>query len=111
MLWPIRRLREVRSGRPSQRSEQLWPDGISTQQWVSSMTDLTPIVYVVDNDIRLSESLGQLIRSAGWQSRLFASAEEFLAHSCSLGPGCLVAEVILPGLSGLTLQQQVLLDR
>jgi len=59
----------------------------------------------------MSESLEQLISSAGWHPRPFASAEEFVSYSCSLGPSWLVAEVMLPGLSGLSLQQQVLLDR
>jgi FixJ family two-component response regulator len=44
------------------------------------MPDDTPIIFVVDDDISVRESLELLISFAGWQPELFASAEEFLAH-------------------------------
>ena len=44
------------------------------------MSDATPIVFVVDDDVSVRESLELLIESAGWQSKTFASAQEFLAH-------------------------------
>ncbi len=75
------------------------------------MPDMTPIVYVVDDDISVRESLEELICGAGWQPSVFASAEEFLARPCPLCPSCLVLEVMLPGLDGFGLQQRVAGDR
>jgi FixJ family two-component response regulator len=75
------------------------------------MPTLTPIVYVVDDAVSVRESLAELIRKAGWLPLVFASAEDFLSHPRRLCPSCLVVETMLPGLSGLGLQQQVLLDR
>lgn len=69
------------------------------------MPDVTPIVFVVDDDVSVRESLELLIKSAGWQPETFASAQEFLARSRPTGPCCLVLDVTLPGLSGLELQR------
>ena len=66
-----------------------------------------PIVFVVDDDISVRESLEMLIQFAGWQPETFASAEEFLAHPRTLVPSCLVLDISLPGLNGLDLQKQV----
>lgn len=67
----------------------------------------TPIVYVVDDDAAVREALELLIRCAGWQTRTAASAEEFLARPRSTTSSCLLAELQLPGLSGLELQKLV----
>jgi len=74
---------------------------------VHSMHHLTPIVYVVDDDLSVRESLELLIRHAGWQPVLLASAQEFLARAHAEVPSCLVLDVSLPGISGLDLQQQL----
>lgn len=66
-----------------------------------------PSVYVVDSDSAAREELDWLIRSAGWQPRMAASAEEFLSRPRVLTPGCLVIEQNLPGISGLALQKVV----
>ena len=66
-----------------------------------------PIVFVVDDDISVRESLEMLIQFAGWQPETFASAEEFLAHPRVLTPNCLVLDVSLPELNGLDLQKLV----
>jgi len=66
-----------------------------------------PIVFVVDDDISVRESLEMLIQFAGWQPETFASAEEFLAHPRVLTPNCLVLDVSLPDLNGLDLQKLV----
>src|ERR1700704_3678402 len=66
-----------------------------------------PIVFVVDDDISVRESLEMLIQFAGWQPETFASAEEFLAHPRVLTPNCLVLDVSLPDLNGLDLQALV----
>src|SRR5205823_3576182 len=75
------------------------------------MSHDTPIVFVVDDDISVRESLELLIRCAGWQPETFASAQEFLARPRALVPSCLVLDVALPGLNGLDLQKRVAVER
>jgi FixJ family two-component response regulator len=65
------------------------------------------IVFVVDADVSVRESLQQLIERSGWQPRAFASAREFLAQPRMPAPSCMVLDVALPGLSGLDLQRLV----
>ena len=71
------------------------------------MSPATSIVYVVDDDISVRESLESLVRTEGWQAQVFASAQEFLACRRSPTPSCLVLDVSLPGLNGLELQQRI----
>jgi len=75
------------------------------------MPDATPIVFVVDDDVSVRESLELLIRCAGWQPETFASAQEFLARPRVRAPSCLVLDVSLPGLNGLDLQKRVAAER
>jgi FixJ family two-component response regulator len=72
---------------------------------------LKPIVFVVDDDVSVRESLELLIRCEGWQPETFASAQEFLDYARVLVPNCLVLDVSLPGLNGLDLQRLVAGDR
>src|SRR5262245_61204379 len=74
---------------------------------VSVMADLTPLVFVVDDDVSVRESLELLITSAGLKPKTFASAREFLAAPRATVPCCLLLDVSLPGLNGLDLQQQL----
>lgn len=71
------------------------------------MPDVRSIVFVVDDDVSVRESLELLLGTAGWQPETFASAPEFLARPRALVPCCLVLDVTLPGLNGLELQQQL----
>jgi FixJ family two-component response regulator len=71
----------------------------------------TPIVFVVDDDISVRESLESLIRFAGWQPQTFASAQEFLSRPRVFVPSCLVLDVTLPDLDGLDLQKRIATDR
>ena len=71
------------------------------------MPDVLPIVFVVDDDVSVRESLELLIKSAGWRPETFVSAQEFLSRPQSPVPCCLVLDVTLPGLSGLELQKQL----
>ena len=71
----------------------------------------TPIVFVVDDDASVRESLESLIRWEGWRPETFASAQEFLDYPRVLVPNCLVLDVSLPGLNGLDLQRLVAGDR
>ena len=75
------------------------------------MPHTTPIVFVVDDDVSVRESLELMIRWAGWQPEIFASAREFLSHPRVLAPSCLVLDVNLPDLNGLDLQKRVAGDR
>ncbi len=75
------------------------------------MTPATPIVFVVDDDISVRESLQLLIQCEGWHPETFASAQEFLDRPQSLVPSCLVLDVALPGLNGLDLQKRVAVER
>jgi FixJ family two-component response regulator len=77
----------------------------------SAMTPATPIVFVVDDDISVRESLQLLIQCEGWHPETFASAQEFLFRPGSLVPSCLVLDVSLPGLNGLDLQKRVAVER
>jgi len=74
---------------------------------VVTMPDVTAIVFVVDDDISVRESLELLITHAGWQPETFASARDFLSRPRAAVPCCLVLDVTLPGLNGLDLQQQL----
>ena len=71
------------------------------------MPDDTSIVFVVDDDVSVRESLELLIRTAGWQPETFTSAPEFLSRPRATVPCCLVLDVTLPGRNGLELQQQL----
>jgi len=75
------------------------------------MSDGTPIVFVVDDDVSVRESLELLIRCAGWQPEMFASAQQFLSHPRVLVPSCLILDVSLPDLNGLDLQKRMVSDR
>src|SRR5687768_1619349 len=88
------------------------PMSVAVPEAGSSPTSYpVPIVFVVDDDISVRESLELLIQSAGWRPETFASAREFLAHPRVLAPSCLVLDVSLPDLNGLDLQQRIAPDR
>ena len=74
---------------------------------VAIMPDVRSVVFVVDDDISVRESLELLIATTGWQPETFASAQEFLSRPRATVPCCLVLDVTLPGLNGLELQQQL----
>ena len=78
---------------------------------LSSMSREMPIVFVVDDDLSVRESLELLIHNAGWQPETFESAQEFLSCPRVPVPSCLVLDVGLPGLNGLDLQKRVAVDR
>jgi len=71
----------------------------------------TPIVFIVDDDVSVRESLELLVATAGWRPETFASAQEFLARPRVSVPNCLVLDVTLPGLDGLELQKHIAPDR
>jgi len=70
-----------------------------------------PIVFVVDDDVSVRESLELMIKFAGWQPETFASAGEFLARPRTSLPSCLVLDISLPDLNGLELQKMIASER
>ena len=73
--------------------------------------NVTPIVFVVDDDVAVRESLELLIRREGWRPETFVSPQDFLRRSPSVVPNCLVLDLSLPGLNGLDLQKRVAIER
>ena len=70
-----------------------------------------PIVFIVDDDVSVRESLELLVSSSGWKPETFVSAQEFLSRPPALAPSCLILDVNLPDLNGLDLQKRVAADR
>ena len=75
------------------------------------MTNSTPTVFIVDDDISVRESLAALLQFEGWQVETFASGQDFLARPRTFAPSCLVLDVSLPDLNGLDLQKVIAEDR
>ena len=67
-----------------------------------------PLIGIVDDEEAVRESISSLVRSAGYKSALFDSAESFLASDPARGFGCLVVDFLMPGLDGLELQRRLL---
>jgi FixJ family two-component response regulator len=84
------------------------PGGARGESRAPVISHDAPVVFVVDDDVSVRESLELLILSAGWQPETFSSAEEFLERSRIDGPSCLVLDVTLPNLTGLDLQKRII---
>jgi len=67
----------------------------------------SPVVFIVDDDESVRRALERLMRSAGFDVRVFASAEEFLDQGCHNTPGCLILDVRMPRMDGLELQEKL----
>src|SRR5215471_13152886 len=78
---------------------------------LSPMATAKPIVFVVDDDVWVRESLETLIQDEGWQAETFASAQEFLDRPRAPVPSCLLLDISLPGLNGLELQKRIAVER
>ena len=72
------------------------------------MTLAAPMVYLVDDDASFLKSLSRLLRASQFSVAAFDSAAELLAHLNSASRGCIVADLNMPGLSGLDLQAELL---
>jgi FixJ family two-component response regulator len=77
----------------------------------SPMATAESIVFVVDDDVSVRESLELLIQNEGWQAKTFASAQEFLNSPRAIVPSCLILDISLPGLNGLDLQKRIVVER
>jgi FixJ family two-component response regulator len=86
-------------------------DAMKSELGSPQLRHATSIVWVVDDDVSVRESLELLVRNAGWQPETFESAQDFLARPRPQVPSCLVLDFSLPGISGLDLQKQVSTDR
>jgi FixJ family two-component response regulator len=84
---------------------------LSRELGAQPMPNARPIVFVVDDDISVRESLELLIRCEGWQPETFSSGHEFLARPRAVVPSCLVLDFSLPGFNGLELQKCVAVER
>jgi FixJ family two-component response regulator len=83
---------------------------LSIEAGTLAMSSTIPIVFIVDDDISVRESLELLIRDQKWKPEMFASAKEFLDRPRKPVPSCLVLDLSLPGLNGLELQKQLALE-
>jgi FixJ family two-component response regulator len=84
---------------------------LGRESGAAPMPSASPIVFVVDDDVSVRESLELLIQHEGWQPKTFASAQAFLDCPRAVVPSCLVLDVSLPGLDGLELQKRVAVER
>ena len=67
-----------------------------------------PVVSIVDDDKAVRLALGSLVRSLGWQARMFESAEEFLMSGEVANTSCLISDVRMPGMSGVEMHERLL---
>jgi FixJ family two-component response regulator len=71
------------------------------------MTEAQPVVFVIDDDQSVRDSLQGLLRSVGLEVKLFVSTQSFLESERSDAPGCLVLDIRLPGMGGLDFQREL----
>ena len=98
----------ILTGSPSGNKRSSW---LGHQLVSTDPSQIKPIVFVVDGDISVRQSLKLVIGNAGWNVETFASAHEFLARPRSTTPSCLVLDVSLPDLDGLDLQARMVSER
>ncbi len=83
---------------------------LSREAGALPMPTVIPVVFIVDDDISVRESLELLVRDENWKPVMFASAQEFLDHPRKHVPSCLVLDVSLPDLDGLELQKRLTVE-
>jgi FixJ family two-component response regulator len=81
-----------------------------SKQGALPMSSAIPVVFIVDDDVSVRESLELLVQDENWKPETFASAQEFLKHPRKQVPSCLVLDLSLPGLNGLELQKQLVAE-
>ena len=95
------------TGGPQRAVHRDWLSQGVLDEMTTTTANAAPIVFVVDDDVSVRESLELLVSNEGWRPELFASPHEFLSHPRPTVPCCLVLDVTLPGLSGLEVQEQL----
>src|ERR1700734_4424764 len=83
---------------------------LSFEAGALAMSSAVPIVFIVDDDVSVRESLELLILDQKWKPEIFASAKEFLDRPRKRVPSCLVLDLSLPDLNGLELQKQLVVE-
>lgn len=78
-----------------------------TEPYPVISTTARPLLSVVDDDESVRESLPDLLNEFGFAARTFSSAEEFLSSDCLDQTRCLILDVVMPGMNGLALQQEL----
>ena len=71
------------------------------------MMEAKPIIFVIDDDPSVRDSMELMLRSVGFDVKTFASAQDFLTANLPEGPGCIILDVRMPGMSGLDLQEKL----
>jgi FixJ family two-component response regulator len=77
------------------------------KQHMRLLSETEAVIAIVDDDPSVRRGLQRLIRSAGWKTETFASAQEFLVRCQSDSPNCVLLDLQMPGLSGLDLQKRM----
>jgi FixJ family two-component response regulator len=77
----------------------------------SQVSAARPMVFVVDDDAQVRDSMKALIQTAGWQAETFATTQEFLGHRRAVTPSCLIIDVAMSNLDGLDLQKRIAVER
>lgn len=67
----------------------------------------TPVISIVDDDLAVRRALGSLVRSMGWEARMFESAECFLASGGVADTSCLISDVRMAGISGVEMHERL----
>ena len=88
-----------------------FPFSTGSESGLHLISKSKPVVFVVDDDVSIRESLGLLISSEGWAVETFRSAQDFVSADLASVPSCLILDVSLPGLNGLDFQKQVSIER
>src|SRR5512139_193052 len=76
-------------------------------QETQPMRETGPTIFVVDDDAAVRRSLTRLLRSAGWNTEAFASADDLLERAPAAEPGCVLLDVQMPGMNGLELHERM----
>jgi FixJ family two-component response regulator len=71
------------------------------------MTAASPTIHVVDDDASFRNAIGRLLKASGYQVALYESGAQFLENPLGAGPGCILLDMRMPGLSGLELQRRL----
>jgi FixJ family two-component response regulator len=98
-------------GCPSIHSDRARHHHMTTLPVYIPTPKLEPVVFVVDEDASVRDSVESLVRQAGWRTESFGSAEAFLAYPAVDVPRCLVLDVTLPDIDGFDLQHRIEADQ
>ena len=82
-------------------------NGERARRWMPGMSDAA-LIAIVDDDVMVCEATKDLVETFGFNARTFTSAGEFLRSDCVSGASCLIADVQMPGISGLQLHHQLI---